>query len=318
MDAVSARVPAVPTAAGAGRRHAAGRMNGRVTPYLFIAPGLLLFGVTIAYPMARAVQMSLYHWNVVAGAASRFIGLDNYERAVHDPVFWHSLANSGAYLALTVPAQVVLGLAVAVLLNARAPGRTVFRVLYYLPVVTSWVVVSLLFKYLFADEGLVNWVLHDSLHVTGSHTSWLAGRWTGMIAISALGVWKGIGWSMVIFLAALQGVPRELEESAAVDGARAWGRFRHVALPAIRPALGFVVVMLVIGGLNVFVSVLLMTDGGPADATQVLLTYMYHQAFSFLDFGYGSAIAVLLTLVVFVLSTAQLRVFRRPDAEAGQ
>lgn len=308
MDVAAARMPL--PAAGTRRRGAAGRANGRLTPYLFLAPGFLLFVLAIAYPMARAFQMSLYHWNIVAGSASRFIGLGNYVRAVHDPVFWRSLANSGAYMVLTVPAQVAIGLAVAVLLNARAPGRGLFRVLYYLPVVTSWVVVSLLFKYLFADEGLVNWVLHDGLHATGSHVSWLAGRWTGMVAISALGVWKGIGWSMVIFLAALQGVPRELEESAAVDGARAWHRFRHVSLPAIRPAMAFVLVMLVIGGLNVFVSVLLMTGGGPADATQVLLTFMYHQAFSFLDFGYGSAVAVLLTLVVFVLSLAQLRMFR--------
>ena len=131
-----------------------------------------------------------------------------------------------------------------------------------------------------------------------------------MVAISALGVWKGIGWSMMIFLAALQGVSRDLEEAATVDGAGRWRRFRAVTLPAIWPALAFVTVMLVIGGFNVFTSVLLMTGGGPADQTQVLLTYMYQQAFKYLDFGYGSAVAVLLTVLVFVLSVVQLRVFR--------
>src|SRR5581483_3453207 len=169
-------------------------------------------------------------------------------------------------------------------------------------------------QYLFADSGLVNWMLHDVTHVTSQPTSWLAGRWTGMVAVSALGVWKGIGWSMVIFLAALQGVPKELLEAAEMDGAGAWHRFRAVTLPAVRPALLFVTVMLVIGGFNVFTSVLLMTGGGPADSTQVLLTYMYQQAFKNLDFGYGSSIAVLLTLFVFVLSVVQLRVFRG-DAE---
>jgi multiple sugar transport system permease protein len=132
-----------------------------------------------------------------------------------------------------------------------------------------------------------------------------------MAAISALGVWKGIGWSMMIFLAALQGVPRELEEAAAVDGAGRWRRFTTVTLRAIWPAAVFVTVMLVIGGFNVFTSVLLMTGGGPASQTQVLLTYMYQQAFTYLDFGYGSAIAVLLTIGVFVLSIVQLRVFRQ-------
>jgi multiple sugar transport system permease protein len=277
---------------------------------------MALFVLLIAYPMVKAFQMSFYDWNVIAGATSEYIGLDNYRRAFDDPLFWRGLQNSGLYMLLTVPPQIVLGLLVAMLLNGKAPGRAVYRVLFYLPVVTSWVVVSLLFQYLFADSGLVNWVLGDVGHVTDGHTSWLSGRWTGMVAISALGVWKGVGWSMMIFLAALQSVPKDLVEAATLDGAGRWGTFRAVTLPAIRPALLFVTVMLVIGGLNVFVSVLLMTGGGPADSTQVLLTYMYKLAFTNLDFGYGASIAVLLTLGVFVLSVIQLRVFRADTEEA--
>jgi multiple sugar transport system permease protein len=277
---------------------------------------MALFVLLIAYPMVKAFQMSFYDWNVIAGATSEYIGLDNYRRAFDDPLFWRGLQNSGLYMLLTVPPQIVLGLLVAMLLNDKAPGRAVYRVLFYLPVVTSWVVVSLLFQYLFADSGLVNWVLGDVGHVTDGHTSWLSGRWTGMVAISALGVWKGVGWSMMIFLAALQSVPKDLVEAATLDGAGRWGTFRAVTLPAIRPALLFVTVMLVIGGLNVFVSVLLMTGGGPADSTQVLLTYMYKLAFTNLDFGYGASIAVLLTLGVFVLSVIQLRVFRADAEEA--
>jgi multiple sugar transport system permease protein len=293
------------------------RRRGLLTPLLFIAPGFALFLLLVVYPMCRAFQMSFYDWNIVAGATSHFIGWDNYVRAYHDPVFWRSLVNSAAYMAMTVPPQIVLGLGVALLLNNKAPGRAVFRVLFYLPVVSSWVVVSLLFQYLFADSGLVNWMLHDVVHATNGHTSWLSGRWTGMVAISALGVWKGIGWSMMIFLAALQGVPRELAESAAVDGAGPWQRFRAVTLPAIWPAGAFVTVMLVIGGFNVFISAILMTGGGPADSTQVVLTYMYKQAFTNLDFGYGSTIAVVLTLGVFVLSAVQLRLFRGDAEEAA-
>jgi multiple sugar transport system permease protein len=291
------------------------RARGSAVPYLFLAPGMALFVLLIAYPMIKAFQMSLYDWNIVAGATSKYIGLDNYRRAFHDPLFWRGLQNSGAYMLLTVPPQIVLGLAVAVLLNNKAPGRAIYRVLFYLPVVTSWVVVSLLFQYLFADSGLVNWMLHDVTHVTHHDTAWLSQRWTGMVAISALGIWKGVGWSMMIFLAALQSVPAELLEAAEIDGAGRWSRFRAVTLPAIRPAVLFVTVMLVIGGLNVFVSVLLMTGGGPADATEVLLTYMYKLAFTNLDFGYGASIAVLLTLGVFVLSVIQLRVFRTEDGE---
>lgn len=321
---VMASIDATAASPAADRTRAPGRGDPRRrrrrastgTALLFIAPGFAVFLALIVYPMVRAFQMSLYDWSVVAGAASTFTGFDNYVQAFHDPVFWRALVNSGVYMAFTVPPQIVLGLAAAVLLNDRAPGRAVFRVLFYLPVVTSWVVVSVLFQYLFADNGLVNWMVTDVAHLTSTPVPWLGGRWTGMVAVSALGVWKGVGWSMMIFLAALQGVPRTLLEAAEVDGANAWQRFRAVTLPTLRPAAIFVTVMLVIGGFNVFTSVLLMTGGGPADSTQVLLTYMYKQAFTNLDFGYGSAIAVLLTLLVFALSIVQLRLFRREGGPA--
>jgi multiple sugar transport system permease protein len=300
---------------GRARRSVSRRARSNLTAYLFLAPGFLLFLALIIYPMLKAFQMSFYDWNVVAGASSKFIGWTNYQTAYRDPIFWRALVNSAIYMVFTVPPQIVLGLLVATLLNNKAPGRALYRVLFYLPVVTSWVVVSLLFQYLFADSGLVNWVLHDVTHVSGHNTSWLSGRWTGLTAISALGVWKGIGWSMMIFLAALQGVSKELLESAEVDGAGRWQRFRAVTLPAIWPAAAFVTVMLVIGGFNVFISVILMTNGGPADETQVLLTYMYQQAFTNLNFGYGASIAVLLTVGVFLLSAIQLRVFRTDGEE---
>jgi multiple sugar transport system permease protein len=274
-----------------------------VTPALFIAPGFLVFTALILYPMAQAVLMSLYDWKVVAGATSTFLGLANYARALHDPHLWLSLSNSAVYMLFTVPPQIVLGLGVALLLQHRSPAQPFFRVLYYLPVVTSWVVVSLLFKYLFADRGLINFLL-------GTEVSWLSERWTAMVAICALGVWKGVGWSMMIFIAALQGVPGALVEAAKIDGAGPWQRFLSVTVPAIWPTVGFVTIMLVIGGLNVFVSVQAITDGAPGGSTDVVLTYMYRTTFSFLDFGYGSAIAVLLTLLVFALSAMQLRFFR--------
>jgi multiple sugar transport system permease protein len=297
-----------------GRRSLSGRRRQeRLAAYLFLLPGFTVFGVVVLYPIARAFQISLYHWSIVPGTASQFIGLDNYSRALHDPIFWRALENTAFYMALTVPAQIALGLAVAVLLDARMPARAFFRTLYYLPVVTSWVVVSLLFRYMFiTDGGLVNWLLHDNAHITGHNISWLGSRWSALAVICILGIWKGIGWSMVIFLAALQTVPSELKEAAAVDGANSWRRFRAVSLPAIRPVIAFVFVMLVIGGFNVFISVFLITNGGPLDETQVLLTYMYREAFSFLDFGYGSSLAFTLTLIIFVLSVAQLRLFRRP------
>lgn len=293
-------------------RRARSVRHGRfATPYIFLLPGFALYAVVLLYPIARAFQISLYNWKILPGAVSDFIGLDNYTRAVHDPVFWRALVNSSAYMAVTVPAQIVLGLLAAVLLDARLPGRAVFRVLFYLPVITSWVVVSLLFQYLFSsDTGVANWFLKDGLHAVNDNVNWLQQRWTAMAVLMLLGIWKGIGWTMVIFLAALQGVPRELHEAAAIDGAGPWRRFLNVSLPGIRRTLAFVVVMLIIGGFNVFISVFLITGGGPADETQVLLTYMYRQAFDFLEFGYGAALAFMLTAIVLALSGLQLRIFR--------
>ena len=279
------------------------RWQTYVAPALFIAPGFLIFAALILFPMVQAVLMSLYDVKVVAGAISAFVGLANYIRALNDAHLWLSLSNSGLYMVFTVPPQIALGLAIALLLQRTSPVQPFFRVLYYVPVVTSWVVVTLLFKYLFADRGLINYLL-------GLQVSWLSDRWTALVAISALGIWKGIGWSMMIFIAALQGVPAGLIEAAKIDGANPWQRFTNVTIPAIWPTIAFVIIMLVIGGLNVFTSVQAMTDGGPGGSTDVVLTYMYRQTFTFLDFGYGSTIAVLLTALVFALSAIQLRFFR--------
>jgi multiple sugar transport system permease protein len=312
-DRAAGRVPA----ARSVRQQPEGRRRRRVslTPYLFLAPGVVVFVVFIVYPAVQAFQMSLFDWKIVAGAVSEFTGVDNYVRAVQDPHFWLSLSNSGIYMLATVVPQIVLGLGVALLLKKKSPAQPLFRVLFYLPVVTSWVVVSLLFKYLFADSGLVNFTLHDFLHLMNSDVSWLSNRGTALVVICALGIWKGVGWSMMIYLAALQGVPESLEEAAMMDGAGRWQRFRAVTLPAIRPATVFLAVMLVIGGLNVFASVQLVTGGGPVGQTDVVLSYMYTQAFTYLDFGYGSAIAVILAVLVFLLAVLQLRIARRGDRE---
>ncbi|NEM92481.1 sugar ABC transporter permease [Galbitalea soli] len=286
------------------------RPRSSATPYLFLLPGVAIFVIAIIWPALQAFRMSFYHWQIMAGAISQWIGVDNYVRAFRDPAFWLSLSNSGIYMLATVIPQMAIGLFIAVLLKRRSPSQPLFRVLYYLPVITSWVVVSLLFKYLFADRGLVNFTLHDFLHLMHSDVSWLSERGTALIVICLLGIWKGVGWSMMIYLAALQGVPESLEEAALVDGAGPWQRFRAVTLPAINPATVFLSVMLVIGGLNVFASVELVTGGGPVGQTDVVLSYMYTQAFRYLDFGYGSAIAVILAVLVFVLAVLQLRITR--------
>lgn len=318
MAATATTSPASPETAAPAPAPQSGRKRRResLTALAFLLPGFGLFCLIVAYPLARSFQISLYDWAVVPTQASRFIGLENYTRGLGDEQFWLSMANAGVYLLITVPGQIVIGLAIAVLLDAKMPARGLLRVLFYLPVITSWVVVALVFKYLFnTDAGVVNWLLVEVFHVADSNIAWLQSRWPGLMAVSVLGVWKGVGWAMVIFLAALTGVREDLKEAAALDGAGAWNRFVHVSLPAIRKTLLFVTVLLVIGGFNVFISVLLMTGGGPAGTTEVPLTYMYRQAFDFLDFGYAAALSFLLAIVIMLVSYAQFRLFGGDDKE---
>jgi len=285
-----------------------------LTAYAFLLPGLALFATFMIYPLLKALQMSLYEWSIFPGRESSYVGLANYAQAFRDPIVTLAFRNTLLYMAITVPGQMVLAMIAALLLNSIVRGRVFFRGLYYLPVITSWVIVSLLFKYLFEwPNGLINYLLVNVFHLIAEPVQWLYQPSTALVAIMALGIWKGIGWSMVICLAALQTIPPQLYEVASIDGANAWHRFWKITLPLLRPTVVFTLVMLVIGAFNVFISVALITGGRPQHKTEVVLTYMYHQAFDFLDFGYGAALSYLLAGLILVLSFLQLKVLRRPQ-----
>jgi multiple sugar transport system permease protein len=284
------------------------------TAYFFILPGLLLYMIFSVYPIAKALQMSFYDWKIMPGTPNEFLGMANYARALQDPVAKLALRNTILYTVITVPGQMVLAMIAALLLNSISRLKTFFRTLYYLPVITSWVIVSLLFKYMFqSPKGLMNHLLINVLHLFQEPIPWLRDASTAMIPIWSLGIWKGIGWSMVIFLAALQTIPKELYEVASIDGANFWRRLTGITLPLMRPTLVFTLVMLMIGGFNVFISVYLITNGGPLQRTEVILSYMYHQAFDFLEFGYGAALSFILAIIIVTISFLQIRFLRRPE-----
>jgi len=210
-----------------------------------------------------------------------------------------------------VPAQMLLGLLAAAVLADRLPGGALWRALIFIPVVTSWVIVSYIFAYLFnAQDGVANSVV--SLFAGHAvHIDWLAQTWTGNAVIWLVGIWKGVGWSFVMFLAALESMPREQVEAARVDGASELTVWRKVVIPAIRPTVVFVLVLLVIGATQVYTQVYLMTGGGPYNSTQVLFTWAYQQAFANFEFSYAAALASLVGVVVLGLSVAEVRVLRR-------
>jgi len=279
----------------------------------FLLPGLLLYSTFILLPMLYSLRISFYDWKVLNPSLSTWIGLENYARALSDPTFQHAVVNTFLYALVTVPAQIILGLGVAVLLNQPLRGRPALRLLYYLPVITSWVIVSLLFEYMFSGQaGLINYLLRDVLGITEENIRWLADPVLAFVPIHLLGIWKGVGWTAVILLAGLQAIPVELEEAAEVDGAGSIQRFFGITLPLLRPTLVFLLVVLTIGALNAYISNLLLTNGGdPLDKTHFVLTLMYEATFTKLDFGYGSAISYLLAAAVFAISVFQIRLLRR-------
>jgi len=279
---------------------------------LFVLPGLISYFAWTLYPIFKSFIMSLFEWNINPAIPNKFIGLANYFELFQDPKFYTSLKNTMLYTAVTVPGQMILGFLVAILLNRKMKGQTLFRLLYYLPVVTSWVIVSILFQYLFAVRGgLVNFLLKDILHIIPKNIAWLSNPKTAMIPIYTLGIWKGIGWSMLIFLAGLQGIPKEIYEAASLDGANSWKKTIKITIPLMVPTIVFELVMLTIGGFNVFLSVYVMTGGGPMCSTEVLSSYMFKEAFDYFHFGYGAAISVIFFLIVFTISQLQRKLLSK-------
>ena len=280
---------------------------------LFLLPGLLLFILFIIGPMLYSLRMSFYDWKVLNPDLSTWQGLDNYARALGDPTFQRAVLNTLAYSIFTVPVQIIIGMIIALLLNQKIRGKAFFRVVYYLPVVTSWVIVSLLFEYMFSGQaGLINYLLRDVLHVMDKNILWLADPILVFVPIYLLEIWKGVGWVAVIALAGLQAIPKHLYEAAEVDGAGIWQNFRFITLPLLTPTLLFLFVVRTGGTLNGYISNLLITNGGdPLDKTHFVLTLMYEVTFTSLDFGYGSAISYLLTFLIFIISIFQIRMLRR-------
>jgi len=285
---------------------------------IFLLPGLALFLIFFLGPMGYSLNISFYRWNIVHPEQSQFVGLQNYVNTLKSTIFQRAVLNTVIYTIVTVLLQMAIALGVALLLNKPFRGRGFFRTAYYLPVISSWVIVSLLFEYLFNGQaGYVNYILKSVLHLVDKNILWLGDDKLAMVPLASLGVWKGVGWSMVIYLAGLQSIPQELYEAAQVDGANAWEQLRFVTLPMLRSTLTFLLVVLVIGGLNAFISFQLMTNNGdPVNLTHSVLTWMYKTAFDVgRDFGSGAAISYLLTIFVFVISLLQLKLLRRPAEE---
>ena len=274
-------------------------------------PGFAFLVTFTFYPIIKMFIMSFFDWKLGLNQISPFVGISNYVRVFNDPVAKIALENTFFYLALTVPLQIVIGLFVALLINRITKFSVSYRVFYYLPVITSWVVVALLFRYIFNNDGLLNYFLKDILFLTENKIGWLSSRFSALIAASMLGIWKGIGWNMVIFLAALQAVPKDYYEAAEIDGANIWQKFIKITLPMIKGTLTFALVMLTIGAFNTYTPISILTEGNPYHQTEVVLTWLHFKTFSALDMGYSAALSMILTMIIIVITLIMMKSINR-------
>jgi cellobiose transport system permease protein len=294
-------------------RRTLSRWDVRYTPYLFVAPFFLLFAVFGLYPLVRTAWVSLYDWSLLGDHT--YIGVDNYVELFGDAYFWNAVRNTlGMFLLATVP-QLLLALGLAQVLDQRLRGRTFFRLGILVPNVTSVAAVSIIFTLIFArDFGIVNWFLG----LFGVEAiDWQEGRLTSWTAISVMVDWRWTGYNALILLAALQAVPKDLYEAAAIDGAGAWRQFWSITIPMLRPTLIFVSIVACIGGIQLFTEPLLFNagagaiQGGTERQFQTVAMYLVEEAFTGQDFGYAASIAWVLFVLIAVVSVINLWLITR-------
>ena len=283
------------------------RRRDKLTAYAFIAPQLAGTIGFVLIPLVLVVWYSLHEWNVLANTFT-FTGADNYRQLADDPNLPKVLRATVFFSAGLVVLNLSLALLLAVLLNQKLRGTTVFRVLFFSPVVVSLVAWTIVWGFMLQADGGVNGFL-GAIGVQGPN--WLRSGGTAMVSVIVVQVVKNVGLNMVLFLAALQGVPQELYEAARTDGAGRATVFRRITLPLISPTILLTSIITVVGSLQVFAQIAVLTQGGPGTSTTVLVYYLYQQAFQFHAFGYGATLSVLLFAIVLVLTVVQWQMRKR-------
>ena len=280
----------------------------RVEPYLYLLPTIVGLALFSAGAVAASFFLSFTQWDIIS--PPRWNGLDNYASLWQSDFFWEVFRNTLSFVGLAVPLSVVSALALALLVNTGLRGATIFRAAYFLPVISSMIAVALVWSWIFNPQyGLLNFLLRVLFGVRGP--AWLEDTGWALPAMVIVTVWKGLGYSMVIFLAGLQNIPQELYNAATIDGAGAWRRFRHVTLPLLSPTTFFVLVITVINAFQVFEQTYVLTKGGPANSTVTLSYYVYQNAFQFFQMGKAAAVAYVMFAILFAVTLVQFRIQKR-------
>jgi len=293
------------------------RRHGSAAAWLFSAPGLALLGLFMVAPFLAAAYFSLTNQRLISPLPTRLVGLENYAAVLGSGSFWNSLGNNVTFVVIVVPLQTVFALWLAILVNSDIRGRVVYRTLYFLPVVTVIAAAAVIWTLLYNPRGLINAVM-ETVTFGAFAPDWLNSTTWALPAIIVVSVWQGVGFQMIILLAALQDVPDQLYEAAQIDGAGTWQQFLNVTLPGIRNGLIFVVTVTTILAFRLFDQVWIMpqTPGGPLDATRTLMLEMVETGFGQQQIGRASAIAVIFFLIVLAVTVVQRR-FIREEGEVS-
>lgn len=273
----------------------------RVLPYLVVSPYLIHLFVFILFPVVFSILLTFHKWNIIS--PMEYVGVDNFIRLFEDRLFWKAILNTLQFLLVHIPLQIVIALALAYFLNQKLIARGFFRASFFMPVVISGVVVTILWQQLYGLEtGLFNRIL---IALGIDRVEWLSNPKIAMVSIAIMATWKNVGLYVILFLVGLQAVPKSHYEAAEVEGASAWQQFRYITLPAINPTLFMVVILSTIGGFSLFIEPYVMTDGGPLNSTLSAMLYIYKQAFGYYHMGYSATLGLFFALLIMMVVVIQ-------------
>jgi multiple sugar transport system permease protein len=280
--------------------------------YLFVLPSLCVLSVFVIWPIIQSIWMSFNNVDFL-NQTSSFVGANNYQQLASDRRFWNALRNTALYTLGVVPIGIVLSMLAALALSRPIRARAAFRAAFFLPVVSSFAVVAIVWQFLLNPD--IGSIAYWSGRLGLPSAAWLTSPVWALPAVIMVGIWKNLGFNMVILLAGLMGIPPTYYEAAAIDGAGSVTQFFQITLPLLRPTALFVLVMSVVGSFQVFDQVYVMTRGGPLFSTETLVTYLYHQGFELYQMGYAAAIACVLFAILLVLTFVQLKLLRYNDVD---
>ena len=280
---------------------------GKMAPYFFLLPAGLILLVFFFIPFFHTIGLSFLDYSTSIYNAE-FYGLKNYFEILHNPVFYKVMLNTIIYLVVAVPILAIFPLFLAILINQKIRGITLYKILIYLPVIVSIVVAAIAFKWIYAQDGILNYF---ALLLNLPKIGWLTDPKYAIYSVIFVTIWKGVGYYMMIYLASLMSVPKELYEACDIDGANFWQKHLTVTVPHLMPAIALVTTISSISAMKIFAEIYVMTKGGPLDSTKTIVYYIYEKAFENLDLGYASAMAVILLIIVMIFSIINILCFER-------